>query len=840
MSFHPSAVPAAHQDLIAAHAASGHAAQVYPPTGPWGRALAWWRAAAELAPALPFGLAADLGALLTGSPLPTGAVDAYGMFLRDAAATPAARAARTLGLRDSAVAAVLAHLAQGAPVPPAYRLPLGVRPTDLAAALEVALAQPAPNVSFIPHPSSLILPLLARLRALTPADVRFVADLGQGMLGVADLADLRALTELLSLPALTHALLDEVLAFLPALAEAAPCAALQTYAVDGYGGLARSGSLDAVLPSEWALPPVLLSYRYLNGELLYYGRERPPERRPTLLLLLVQLNDAMAGDLEPLVKASALALARAGQARGAVVQVATFDTRLHAPTGLGRPAEVAAFVRQPGRGGDDMARVLGQVGAQVRAQAAQFARVEVLWLLHAQTGADQSGAIGVLARSLRGQAGSRALFVSAGAGVERPALAGLLAGRWASVGSAALHVAEERAKAARALRGLSKPSERERLAVEPPPQPKRRIVTIETTPPPDPAQALVDAGQWEDALAALEPRARSGDDRAKALLVTMIEGDRLPSPREGEGLGVRGSRVRAIPPLPLRLRAAALMGEVGDPRLLDPQRGEAPMGGYWCPIERGPFWFGDDRKGALRQMTLPYAYRIGRYPVTNAEYRRFIDAGGYQERQWWTENGWTYLQPGSQRRLESNETRITLPRLWEHATYNQPTQPVVGISWYEAAAYCAWLTAQGRSAGWLPVGDELRLPTSLEWERAARGIDQRRYPWGDAAPDAERANYKDTGIGRPTPVGCFPAGAAVCGALDLAGNVWEWLSTPHAEPERSEARKDFTPNERVLMKNSAWAATIENMCCGARNRNYPYFRIIDVAFRSVWSRALLV
>ena len=361
-----------------------------------------------------------------------------------------------------------------------------------------------------------------------------------------------------------------------------------------------------------------------------------------------------------------------------------------------------------------------------------------------------------------------------------------------------------------------------------------------TAPPPDPAQRLLDTGQWEEALTALAPRARSGDEAAKALVATLVEGDRLPSPREGEGLGVRGSREKAIPPLALRLRAAALLGEVGDPRLLDPQRGDAPLGGYWCPVDAGPFWFGDDRQGALRQVTMRYAYRIARYPVTNAEYRRFIDAGGYQDPQWWTENGWAYLQPGSQRWGESNETRITLPRFWDNVERNQPTQPVVGVSWYEASAYCVWLTATGRAAGWLPVGDEIRLPTSLEWERAARGIDQRRYPWGDEPPNAERANYQATEIGRATPVGCFPAGAASCGALDVAGNVYEWLSTPHAEPERSEARKDFTPNEGVLMKNSAWAATIENMCCGARFRYNPNYRSNFNAFRSVWSRALLV
>jgi len=292
------------------------------------------------------------------------------------------------------------------------------------------------------------------------------------------------------------------------------------------------------------------------------------------------------------------------------------------------------------------------------------------------------------------------------------------------------------------------------------------------------------------------------------------------------------------PPLPLRLRAATLLGDIGDPRLLDPQRGDAPLGGYWCPTDAGPFWFGDDRREELRQVTLPYTYRIGRYPVTNAEYGRFIEAGGYQERRWWTEHGWRYLQPGSERRYESSDERITLPRYWDNAERNQPTQPVVGVSWWECMAYCAWLTEKGQNAGRLPATDAIRLPTSLEWERAARGTDQRRYPWGDNAPDTERANHQATGVGQTTAVGCFPAGAAACGALDMAGNVMEWLATPEGEPELAEARKDFTPDERVLLTYSGFTDNSEQLSCGARNWINPYYWGNFWAFRVVWSRAL--
>ena len=364
---------------------------------------------------------------------------------------------------------------------------------------------------------------------------------------------------------------------------------------------------------------------------------------------------------------------------------------------------------------------------------------------------------------------------------------------------------------------------------------ERRTATEAAPPPADPAQALLDAERWDDALTELDPRARHGDATATWLLATMIEG---PTRSTGSASVPLASSPGApiIPPLPIRMRAAEILGPVGDPRLLDAQRGDAPLGGYWCALDAGPFWYGaymegDDQERAnatVRQVTLPYSYRIARYTVTNAEYRRFIAAGGYQAQQWWTAQGWTYRERQS----------WTTPRLWDNTSYNQPTQPVVGVSWYEAVAYCAWLTEVGRNAGWLPSSGEIRLPTSLEWERAARGTDQRRYPWGDETPDTERANYQATGIGRPTAVGCFPAGGAACGALDMAGNVMEWMSTPVNARDQLAPQKDFTPSERVLASWSAYHNQSEQMSCGARSGRNPYVWYNNWGFRVVWSLAL--
>ena len=266
---------------------------------------------------------------------------------------------------------------------------------------------------------------------------------------------------------------------------------------------------------------------------------------------------------------------------------------------------------------------------------------------------------------------------------------------------------------------------------------------------------------------------------------------------------------------------------------------------YWCPIEAGPFWSGDEtgesdenrlkqaaRVAAskagiamLERARIQKPYHIARYPVTNADYAQFMVAGGYDMQQpWWTDNGRARI--GKRRQ----------PYCWDDSRYNQHTQPVVGVTWYEAAAYCGWLTRLGHTHGWLPEHDIIRLPTWHEWERAARHTDQRRHPWGDEAPTPERANYKETGIGAPSPVGCFPAGAAVCGAQDMLGNVLEWTASPWQQWDGW--KKDFTNAEGVVLRWNSWAHEKAQMCCGARYRGFPNGWNVDLGFRVVQSLAL--
>ena len=160
------------------------------------------------------------------------------------------------------------------------------------------------------------------------------------------------------------------------------------------------------------------------------------------------------------------------------------------------------------------------------------------------------------------------------------------------------------------------------------------------------------------------------------------------------------------------------------------------------------------------------------------------------------------------------------PFFWDDERCNLPDQPVVGVSWYEAMAYCAWLHqqciihGQGLTLASEPLATllstghwQVRLPTDAEWEKAA-GWDtdtqqKRRYAWGDTW-DASKANA-DGQVGYPCAVGVFPAGTAACGALDMTGNVWEWTLSQYAEyPYKPDARNDAAGEAHRVLRGGAW------------------------------------
>jgi formylglycine-generating enzyme required for sulfatase activity len=247
-----------------------------------------------------------------------------------------------------------------------------------------------------------------------------------------------------------------------------------------------------------------------------------------------------------------------------------------------------------------------------------------------------------------------------------------------------------------------------------------------------------------------------------------------------------------------RAAAGAVLGRLGDPR-----EGVTTLPPLLTPLLEGEFLYGEAKE---RRTVAPF--RAGVYPVTNAQFAHFIQAGGYDRPTWWSEQGWRFRQ-----REEWSQ-----PRYWQNSNYNNPNQPVVGVSWYEAEACCNWLSAA--------YGQRYRLPAEAEWERLARGQDGRVYPWGNEWQEG-LANTQEGGIGRPNVVGMFPSGVSPAGAYDCAGNVWEWCEDWY--DERQTAR---------VLRGGAFGNSQGFARCAARFGDFPFVRLNFIGFRVVVSPIL--
>ena len=191
-------------------------------------------------------------------------------------------------------------------------------------------------------------------------------------------------------------------------------------------------------------------------------------------------------------------------------------------------------------------------------------------------------------------------------------------------------------------------------------------------------------------------------------------------------------------------------------------------------------------------------YSIAKYPITNAQYAKFIEAGGYDQRQWWTDAGWDAKEQGLALDWSTGKgvptTTWTAPRYWEDSQFNGAEYPVVGVTWYEALAYCRWLSHR--------TGETITLPTEDQWQFAAQGDDGRKYPWGSRW-DCARCNnsVKPCQSDRTTPVRQYEGkGDSPFGVVDMSGNVWEWCLTDF---EKETNDPDGTANGRVI-KGGGW------------------------------------
>jgi len=300
-------------------------------------------------------------------------------------------------------------------------------------------------------------------------------------------------------------------------------------------------------------------------------------------------------------------------------------------------------------------------------------------------------------------------------------------------------------------------------------------------------------------------------ERVRTLLSKLIQGNHLTSLE--------------------RIAAGNTLAALEDPRFrsnfwnLPKEAGHGIEKIGFIKIEAGPFEMGSDpsrdtaateREQPFHSVELP-TFFIARHPATVGQYRRF-----------------------------AGDTGRLLAPIW-HRYNTVENHPVVLVTWHDAVAYCRWLTAKLRpnfslirEKGW-----RFCLPSEAEWEKAARGTDGRIYPWGNR-PDTTRANYHETKIGAPSPVGCFPDGASPYGCLDMAGNVWEWTRSlwgrdwekqtfGYPYDPKDPAREDESADNSVkrLLRGGSYLFNADIVRCAYRYRVDPSYANFNWGFRVV-------
>jgi formylglycine-generating enzyme required for sulfatase activity len=260
--------------------------------------------------------------------------------------------------------------------------------------------------------------------------------------------------------------------------------------------------------------------------------------------------------------------------------------------------------------------------------------------------------------------------------------------------------------------------------------------------------------------------------------------------------------------------------------------------GEYLLVPAGEFQMGDNYNEGMAHEKPVHSvyldeYYFGKYQVTNGEFKQFIEDGGYTNKDYWNAGG--YGECGE------------LPRYWDNDSLEgggipgNEDFPVIGVSWYEANAYCSWLSEK--------TDKVYRLPTEAEWEKAARGVDQRRYPWGDSL-DGSYANYGSSGdpFTTLTPAGLFDGSqegeflthdnASPYGIYDMAGNVWEWCSDWYGNDYYAVAPKENPqgPDSGIkkVIRGGSWISVPDLLRSAFRGGNDPpTLRYYTLGFRCV-------
>jgi iron(II)-dependent oxidoreductase len=267
--------------------------------------------------------------------------------------------------------------------------------------------------------------------------------------------------------------------------------------------------------------------------------------------------------------------------------------------------------------------------------------------------------------------------------------------------------------------------------------------------------------------------------------------------------------------------------------------GRPGVAGTSVLVPGGPFVLGVDavtepqsldNERSSHVVDLP-GFRIGRVPVTNGEWRLFVDDGGYREPRWWSRRGWSHRE----------QAGLTAPQFWNacdlagtrtrfgHVEDIPADEPVAHVTYFEAEAYAAWAGA--------------RLPTEMEWEKACAwdpeaGV-RRRFPWGASEPTTALVNLGGDSL-RPAPVGAYPAGASAYGVEQMLGDVWEWTSSPlrpwpgFTPMLYEQYSQPFFDGDYKVLRGGSWAVAADILRPSFRNWDHPIRRQIFSGVRLAW------
>jgi hypothetical protein len=249
-----------------------------------------------------------------------------------------------------------------------------------------------------------------------------------------------------------------------------------------------------------------------------------------------------------------------------------------------------------------------------------------------------------------------------------------------------------------------------------------------------------------------------------------------------------------------RTKLGDRLSEIGDPRPGVGLREDDLPDIVWCKVPSGKVLL----ERIKRKFSVGNNLHISKYPVTWVQFRAFLEAkDGYRNERWWKDLAKRSSEPDKQyRKLENH--------------------PVENVSWYDAVAFCLWLTER--------MGIEIKLPTEWEWQLAATdGNPENEYPWG-AVWDSSYANTNESRLSRSTAVGMYPHGASPVGALDMSGNVWEWCLNEHDNPRQVEVSGEAIRS----LRGGSW----NDLQCGSRaafRNDFPFDRHYYLGFRLLCS-----